>query len=272
MTSGIATLERLTAKATTEGESLATRLLGAAAELGDRGDPASLERASASVELLDRGAGLHADLLDPGTAHAPARPDADPRSSALAGVWLIARGAVEIAACGDEAAARWAGAAREMVGARMNAFEDLYDAGRSPSRRLAIAESRTGALLALAAGLGATLSEASRSSIDAGGEFGRQLGVAVEIGEEIASPGIASGTYPVALLYALETEPDLATRLGRPLASDDAARVLDVAADAGGLERAQHERRERIDAARRAIEGLAAGSLMTLADEVAERG
>jgi geranylgeranyl pyrophosphate synthase len=271
VTSAAATLERIAAKATTAEETLATRLLDAAAELGDRRDAAAVERASTAVALLEAGAGLHAELLDPGVAHGAGPPESDPPTSALAGAWLVGRGAEEIAACGDEAAAQWAAAAREMVGARMNEFEDLYDAGRSPARRLAIAESRTGALLALAASLGATLGAAGRSSIEAAREFGRQLGVAVEIGDEVASPAIASGRYPVALLYALEAEPDLATRLGRPLTGDEATGVLDAVEAAGGVESAERERGERIEAARRAIDRLSAESLTALADEVAER-
>jgi geranylgeranyl pyrophosphate synthase len=269
VTAGSATLERIAATAPPQTESIATRLVGAAAELGDRPDPDAVERASGAVALLDRGAGLHAELLDPGTAHDPGQPDRDPPSSALAGAWLIGRGAEAIAACGDDAAAGWASAARELVGARMLEFEDLYDPGRSASRRLAIAESRTGALLELAGRLGAMLSGADRAAIGAVSEFGRQLGVAVEIGEEIGSIALASGRYPLALPYALETDPDLATRLGRPLSSAQAAEVLEAIEAAGGFERARRERGERLANARGALQGISAESLLALADKAA---
>ncbi len=276
-----AALARIAAEATPEqGDSIAIRLLGCAAALGKGVEPDAVGPAAEAIGALQGWIRLHSDALDPDAVHGPSRAGADPPSGAVAGAWLLGRGSERIAACGDAATAAWTRAARAVASAQVIEFDDLYDAGRAPQRALAAAEARSGAVLGLCGRLGALLADAPEGSIEAAGRFGTELGVAVEIHDELAAvrrareqghprPAFAAGRYPLALLYALQNDPGIAARLGRPLADEEIAAAVDAIEAAGGLRRAEQERGARIAAARAALEGLDAEPLLELADEAA---
>jgi len=243
----------------TASDSLAATLAAEAAGAG--ASDASLREAIHAVEMLDGALGLHDELLErPSGAE---NGSGGPVAGALAGAWLLGRATEAIADLGDEAAAMWGRAANGLARARILAFEDLYDAGRTPERYLTIAEMRSGGLLSLAARLGALLSGPGEPRIAALDEYGRALGVAVEIRADVVGlrdgPGgrrVGSGDYPLPLLYAIESEPQLARLLGRPLDGAGLAPVLDGIRTAGGVERAVEECRRRARVAATALEGL----------------
>jgi geranylgeranyl diphosphate synthase type I len=242
-------------------DSLAATLAAEAAGAG--ASDASLREAIHAVEMLDGALGLHDELLE--RRSGAENGSGGPVAGALAGAWLLGRATDAIAGLGDEAAAMWGSAAAGLVRARILAFEDLYDAGRTPERYLTIAEMRSGGLLSLAARLGALLCAAGAPRIAALDEYGRALGVAVEIRADVVGvreqdgPGgqrIGSGDYPLPLLYAIESEPQLARLLGRPLDGAGLVPVLDGVRTAGGVERAVEECHRRALAAASALEGL----------------
>lgn len=247
-------------------------------------DAESVARAARALELLERAFELHDGLRDSGPNGHGDGADSErgdrPVATALGGVWLLGRGAEVIAACGDEAAASWGATTHRLVRARTIEFEDLYDAARSPARCLTVAELRSGSLFSLAARLGGLLTAAHDAVAAALDQFGRQLGVATEIEADLAglrrsdeggraAARVGIGNYPLALLYALESDPELAGRLGKPIGAQAVAAVVERVRAAGGLERAGEECRRRALAARQALAGhSAADPLMEIADRV----
>ena len=249
-------------------------------------DADSVARAARALELLEHAFELHDGLRDPapnghGDGADPERGDR-PVATALGGVWLLGRGGELIAACGDEAAASWGATTHRLVRARAIEFEDLYDAARSPARCLTVAELRSGSLFSLAARLGGLLTAAQDSVAEALDQFGRQLGVATEIEADLAglrqsdeggraAARVGIGNYPLALIYALESDPELAGQLGKPLGAEAVAAVVERVRAAGGLERAGEECRRRALAAKQALAGItAADPLLEIADRVTD--
>lgn len=244
----------------------------------------SVAQAARAVELLERALQLHDGLRDSGPdGHGDGveleRGDG-PVATALGGVWLLGRASEIIATCGDEAAAIWGATTHRLVRARTIEFEDLYDAARPPARYLAVAEMRSGSAFSLAARLGALLSAAQQGATAALDQFGRQLGVATEIeadvaglratdGHRRAAARVGIGNYPLPLLYALESDPELAGHLGKPLGAEALTAVLKRARAAGGLERAAEECRRRALAAKEALAGMTdVDPLLEIADRV----
>jgi geranylgeranyl pyrophosphate synthase len=255
-----------------------------AARMRGGADVESVARAARALELLERAFELHDGLRDSGpNGHGdgadPERGDR-PIATALGGVWLLGRGAEIIAACGDEAATSWGATTYRLVRARAIEFEDLYDAARSPARYLTVAELRSGSLFSLAARLGGLLSSAQDAVAAGLDQFGRQLGVATEIEADLAelrrgdgggraAARVGAGNYPLALLYALESDPELAARLGKPIGAEAVAAVVERVRAAGGLERASEQCRRRALAAKDALAGMtAADPLLEIADWV----
>lgn len=247
-------------------------------------DADSVVRAARAIELLERALELHDGLRDSGpNGHGdgpePERGDR-PLAITLGGVWLLGRGGEIIAACGDEPAAIWGDTAHRLVRARAIEFEDLYDPARSPARYLAVAELRSGSLFSLAARLGGLLPVAQDAVAMALAKFGRQLGVATEIEADLAglarsdqggrpAARVGIGNYPLALLYALESDPELARQLGKPIGAVAVAAVVERVRAAGGLERAGDECRRRVRAAKQALAGMTgAEPLLAIADRV----
>jgi heptaprenyl diphosphate synthase len=260
--------------------SVARRLVEEGARVGNA--PTEwVEAACRAVEMLEAALRTHAGVVDPGRVRDPDRADRDPVPEALAGAWMIGRGSELVAGCGDAGVTEWSACAHRMVRAQMLEFEDLYDAARAPSRWLQVARMRTGELYALAARLGSVRAGDERLSA-ALGDYGRELGVATEVGDDLAAlegaragrrtgPGIGAGNYTLPLLYALEQDPALAGRLGRPLEPAEVSEVVAAIRGAGGSARADEERLRRVESAKRALRGIASAELADLADEVARR-
>lgn len=256
-------------------ESLAATLVVEAA--GWTGEPdGQVEEAVRAVEMLEGALRLHDDLLEsrPGAENGGAAPIA----GGLGGAWLLGRASETASGLGDGAAAMWAETTNELVRARILALEDLYDAGRTPARYLDVAELRSGSLLALAARLGASIAGVGAQAVAALGEYGRELGVAAEIRADVAglrsaegpaTRRVGAGDYPLPLLYAIESDPELAGLLGKPLGAEALVRVLERVRAAGGSEGAIEESRRRAVAAADALAGLAnADGLIEIAERV----
>jgi geranylgeranyl pyrophosphate synthase len=257
---------------------LGVRVLRAAAGGAGR-DPA--EALIAMIEAADRAeAAIHG--LDGGELNTGAAPPNG--TAALASGWLRARAGELAGAIGPAGATRFADTVKSQAAGRVMEAEDLYDAARPAARYLEAAGLRSGALLALAAALGA----ASEKDADRLARAGRSIGVAVKIQRDVsgfvsrfvagapgtgAAPGgaISNGVYSLPVIRAIEAEPKIASALGGPVTGE---KLLDLVArikDAGGLTRAAADCREHAGAARAALEGAGHGeALAALAGEVAE--
>jgi hypothetical protein len=255
--------------------SLAATLVAAGAGRAGEGD-GRVPEAVRAIEMLEGALRLHDELLEsrPGAENgAPA-----PIAGGLGGAWLLGEASETAAELGDDAAGIWGEAANELVRARILALEDLYDAGRTPARYLTVAELREGGLLSLAVRLGASIAGVGGQATAAVGRYGRELGVAAEIGADVdglrdaggaAARRVGAGDYPLPLLYAIESDPELAGLLGKPLGAEALVPVLERVRAAGGLERAIEESRRRAAAAAGALDGLAdADTLVEIAERV----
>jgi len=255
---------------------VAARLVLESARHGEGPEADRIGDAARAVEILGDAMRLHAELLDSSAARDR---EGEPVPAGLGGAWLLGQAAETIASCGDEAAALWARTAHDLVRAHMLEIEDLYDAGRSPARYLAVAQMRAGSLLALATSLGALMARTAEPVAAAFREYGLQLGIATEIATDIVAIGGANGRQPQArqlgcgnytlpVLYALESDPELAGSLGKPLEPEALPPLVERIRASGGIERAQAELERRVRAAEEALGELPADGLVAIASEV----
>jgi geranylgeranyl pyrophosphate synthase len=257
-----AAIAEVAERATRSGSPAATVL----AECAARGGAAdgSVREATRALQALEGAFRLHDELLEtrPGSQRNGGR---DPVAAGIGGAWQLGRASEAASRLGEGAAAMWGEAANRLARARILRFGDLYDAGRTPSRWLAAAEMGSGSLFAVAARLGASLAATDEPAPAAFGEYGRELGVAVEIRDDVAglpdpdgpvARRIGAGDYPLPLLYAIEFAPELVGRLGKPIDGKALAAVLEAIPAAGGERRAIDECRRRAEAATAALDAL----------------
>jgi geranylgeranyl pyrophosphate synthase len=271
----IPALAEVAERATASGSPAAT-VLAECAAWGGAVD-GSVRETTRALEALEGVFRLHDELLGtrPGSQLNGGR---DPIAVGIGGAWQLARASEAASRFEEAAAAMWAKAANRLARARILRFGDLYDAGRTPSRWLATAEMGSGSLFALAARLGASLAAPDEPVEAAFGDYGRELGVAVEIRADVAglrdpdgpvARRIGAGDYPLPLLYAIESAPELAGRLGKPLDGEALGAVLEAITGAGGEGRAIDECRRRALASATALDGLpGVDALLDLAHRV----
>ena len=249
-------------------------------------DPAVRESAIA-VELLHLGTLVHDDVVDDGRL----RRDAETvgmrygnQTSGFVGALLVSRALEIIASRGTEPIRRSVDTATAMCAGQMAEFEDLFDIERSVSRyRFAIA-GKTASLFEFAAWLGAWVSRADRQTVEAMSRFGRELGVAFQILDDVldlTAPlsvtgkrqgnDLRQGVYSLPIIYAIEADAALRGMLGRS-AEEDLPSLVARIERSGGINRAIQECRSsagRAGAALRddCISVAAAEGLTALLDE-----
>ncbi len=216
-----------------------------------------LLRAAAAVELLHMATLVHDDVLDraelrrgrPTVAHQYGR-----ATALSAGNYLLARAFSELVGAGDPAAvdilsATAVGLSEGEVLQRAEAFDVGVDETAYERR----CERKTADLFAAACSLGALLSQAGEAAVTAVGEYGRLIGLAFQVfddildcsGDEAATgkrPGtdVRDGTITLPLIFALEARPELAPLLAGPApGAEDVATVLRTVAECGALPRAR---------------------------------
>lgn len=239
-----------------------------------RGDAAGepVLRAAAGVELLHMATLVHDDVLDraelrrgrPTVAH---RYGADMAVSA--GNYLLARAFSELVGAGVPAAVDLLSAtAVGLSEGEVLQRAEAHDVGIGVDAYVRRCERKTADLFSAACSLGALLSGAGDDVAGAVGEYGRLIGIAFQVfddildcsGDEAATgkrPGtdIRDGTITLPLIYALEARPELARILGNPEADDAAvASVLGAVAQSGALERARRDALRYIGDARSVLD------------------
>lgn len=224
--------------------------------------------AAAAVELVHMATLVHDDVLDraelrrgrPTVAH-----EHGAKTAVSAGNYLLARAFSELVGAGDPVAvdllsAAAVGLSEGEVLQRAEAFDVGLDEGAYERR----CERKTADLFAAACALGAMLSGAGEAATAAVGEYGRRLGLAFQVFDDIldcegdeASTGkrpgadVRDGTITLPLIFALEARPELASLLRGPApGAEDVAAVLRAVAECGALERARADALRYIDDAR----------------------
>lgn len=232
-------------------------LCGAGAGAADsppEGGP--LVAAACSVELIHMAALLHDDVLD----HAPLRRGlptvfaTDGRDAAVStGDHLFARAFGELAATGHGAAVlALSNASSALVRGELMQRADAWSAEVSVTRYLERCELKTASLFETACRLGALLGAPGPDAADRLGSFGRQIGLAFQILDDVldlaGSPGqtgkrrgtdLLDGTVTLPLIYARGESPELAALDLRSVTSAEQAEHVCVAvAETDAFERA----------------------------------
>lgn len=253
----------------------ALALLGARA-VGS--DPVVAVPGAVAVELVHNFSLLHDDLMD-GDTERRHRPTVwarwGPASAILAGDALLALAQEVLLDVSDPtgaAAARLlARATRDLIRGQV---EDISFEGRpevAVERVLAMAEAKTAALLAASAAIGAVLAGADRAAVDALSEYGRHLGLAFQLVDDVlgiwgdpaltgkpARSDLRARKTSLPVAWAIGQGGGVADELAEWLRSADQpgedrlAALADLLADAGAAHWA------RTESARHAEEALAA--------------
>ena len=229
-------------------------------------------RAAAAVELLHMATLVHDDVLDraelrrgrPTVAH-----QYGAATAVSAGNYLLARAFSELVGAGVPAAVDLLSAtAVGLSEGEVLQRAEAHDVGIGVDAYVRRCERKTADLFSAACALGALLSGAGADAAGAVGEYGRLIGIAFQVfddildcsGDEAATgkrPGtdVRDGTITLPLIYALEARPDLAPILGSPGADDAAvASVLGAVAESGALERARRDALRYIGDARSVLD------------------
>jgi len=250
-------------------------------------------RAAAAVELLHMATLVHDDVLDQADLRRGRPTVAYQFGTATAvsvGNFLLARAFAQIAMTRDARAVdALSGVALGISEGELLQMEQAFRVGLSHADYERRCELKTAGLFAVSCRLGALLSGLSESDAAALAEYGRLLGLAFQIFDDIldltgdeAKTGkrvgtdLRDGTVTLPMVLALQARPDLGPRLQR--CADDEACLADVVSEvgaSGALERAREIALSYSAQAQRVLAACAADAekdlLRELADSVVDR-
>ena len=255
--------------------------------------PEPVLRAAAAVELLHMATLVHDDVLD-GADLRRGRPTVarayGPATAVSAGNYLLARAFSELVGAGDPSAVDLLSAtAVGLSQGEVLQRAEAHDVGVSVEAYVLRCEHKTADLFAAACALGARLSGAGDETVGALGKYGRLIGLAFQVFDDILDcrgdqeatgkcPGtdVRDGTITLPLIYALEARPELSEILRRPSPSAaEVAVVLGAVTESGALERARADALRYIEGARTVLAACAdtveRGLLAQVAGQVVDR-
>ncbi|HEU0090107.1 MAG TPA: polyprenyl synthetase family protein [Pseudonocardiaceae bacterium] len=228
-------------------------------------------RAAAVVELIHLATLYHDDVMDEATMRrgaVSANARWDNTVAILTGDFLFAHASRLVADLGPDAVRIIARTFAKLVTGQMRETLGPGEGADPVAHYLAVVAEKTGSLIATAGRYGAMFSGAPQQQVDALRRFGKAIGTAFQISDDIidiASPSDESGKIPgtdlregvrtLPMLYALaEPGPDvnrLSELLAGPL-TDDAlvSEALTLLRGSPGLDRARQTLRSYTDAAR----------------------
>ncbi len=228
-------------------------------------------RAAAAVELLHMATLVHDDVLDraelrrgrPTVAH-----QYGPATAVSAGNYLLARAFSELVGSGSpEAVDLLSATAVGLSEGEVLQRAEAHDVTVGLEAYVRRCERKTADLFAAACALGALLSGADDEAVAAVGSYGRLIGIAFQVFDDIldcsgdqAATGkrlgtdVRDGIVTLPLIYTLEARPELAEILRRPDPSEaEVEVVLGAAAESGALARARADALRYIEEARAAL-------------------
>jgi geranylgeranyl pyrophosphate synthase len=250
--------------------------------------PEGAIRAAAAVELLHMATLVHDDVLDradlrrgrPTVAH-----EFGVETAVSTGNFLLARAFAELAATGSATAVDvLSETAVGLSEGELMQRDEAYDVTLRQDAYRRRCERKTADLFAAACRLGALLSGLEEREQHALSEYGRLLGLAFQVFDDILDVSgdeshtgkrlgtdVRDGTVTLPLIFALEARPGLAPLLRDGGALDDVA-VAGVIAEvraSGAIERAREVALGSIDEARRMLATCADDVERELLEEVA---
>ena len=229
--------------------------------------------AAAAVELVHMATLVHDDVLDRAELRRGRATVAHEFGVELAlstGNYLLARAFSELAATGSgEAVDLLSATAVGLSEGELLQRREAFDVALSVAAYEHRCRLKTADLFAAAARLGAGLSGLPARDQDALGQFGRLIGLAFQVFDDIldlsgdeARTGkrlgadIRDGTITLPLIFALEERPGLAARLrdGGRLDAAAVGQLIEEVRASGALQRARGAALAHVDGARRALE------------------
>ena len=233
----------------------------------------SVLSAAASVELLHMATLVHDDVLDaadlrrgcPTVAH-----ELGVQTAVSAGNYLFAQ-AFGLLASSDDADAvdRLSDVALGLSQGELLQMSDSFRLTVTQADYVRRCELKTANLFAVACSLGALLSGATAKTVDGLGAFGRSLGLAFQVFDDILDftgdeketgkrigTDLRGGTITLPLVLALEARPELGPRLKGPAVDEAAVRAIITEVRASGaLEQAREYALAHIASAREELSG-----------------
>ena len=208
--------------------------------LGDPKDP-RIVPCAAAIELTHLASLYHDDVIDETAVRrgvATANERYDNSVAILTGDFLFARASGLAADLGSYVSRRLADTIAELCEGQIMETEIAGRMDTSTDRYLDVIERKTASLIATSCHLGSWLSGADEAIVDAVSEYGRALGIAFQLADDIldvdadeADSGKVPGTD---LREGVLTMPALETLAGAVAGADD----LRAALDAGDIDRA----------------------------------
>jgi geranylgeranyl pyrophosphate synthase len=250
-------------------------------------------RAAASVELLHMATLVHDDVLDRAELRRGKPTVAfryGPATAASAGNFLLARAFSELVGSGcPEAVDLLSATAVGLSEGEVLQRAEAHDVTVRKDQYVRRCERKTADLFAAACGLGALLSGAADETIGAVGKYGRLIGLAFQVFDDILDcsgdqaatgkrPGtdVRDGTITLPMIYVLQARPELAEILRRPDPTDsEVDLILRSVEETGALSRARVDALRYIEEARAALtacpDTVERGLLAQVAEQVVDR-
>ncbi len=276
------------------GKRMRAALLLLSTTFGDRMNDDAV-RLAAAVELLHAGSLYHDDIIDRssrrrGVVSANAR--FGDQAAALVGTYLFAQATREVLRHGPTVHRLTAHAAAQLYAGQLSEVETAYDTGLDEDVYLDTLKKKTAALVALPCLLGALLGGLSARLTRCLGDYGRSLGVAFQLADDVLdlvgdpdATGKAVGTDLVAGVYSLPVRlslgdaavgADLKRLLSRrTLATEDVVTALELVRRGPGVPATRARAREYGELAAAAAgelpRGAARQSLLDLTRFAVER-
>ena len=270
--SGGPAAERGAATLEAGGKRLRPLLVLLSAPMAERRRP-GLERAAAAVELVHMASLVHDDVLDRAALRRglPTVWSTHGVAAATAtGDLLFARAFAVLAETGDEQAL--AMLAECAVGLSLGEALQLQQTRRPATtvdQYLERCGLKTGRLFAAACALGGRLGGADARAVEALAEYGRLLGLAFQVGDDVLDcdgdpdetgkalgTDLVDGTATLPLLLAARLEPAIAAALERPVAPREVLPLLALVGSCGALAEARAVAHDLVGRAEAALAAL----------------
>jgi heptaprenyl diphosphate synthase len=261
---------------------------------GDPSDP-RLIPGSVSIELVHQATLYHDDVIDEADSRhgvAAANVRWNNTVAILTGDYLFARASEISTDLGTDICALLARTIATLCDGQIREVESAGRVDQTVDAYMEIIRRKTGALIATSCRLGAMLSDAPAESVDVLERFGRALGLAFQLSDDIMDltatqaelqkePGqdLKEGVYTVPVLHALEhgdrAEELRALLLPGPPEGDRLRAAVEIVTASGSLDAARAAVVAEVDRAHalgeRLPEGVARSALTQLAEFLAAR-
>jgi heptaprenyl diphosphate synthase len=229
-------------------------------------ETADLVRAGSAVELVHMATLVHDDVLDHASLRR-GRPTVwaqhGERVAGATGDFLFARAFAVLAEAGDlECLALLAQAALGLSEGEALQMQQTRNPETTPEQYFERCTLKTGRLFAAACGLGGRLGGLASADAEALAEYGRLLGVAFQVADDILDcdgssdatgkelgTDLIGGTATLPLLYAARLDPTIAAALRERPADDEVLPLLQRVVASGALDMARETARDLVRSA-----------------------